>query len=409
MSKKTDSKKKHYRYAPSAAHRWLVCTAEPDLREAAGERESSDAAEEGTTAHWVGENCLRHIRDNKGKASYYVGKVCPETGIEVDEEMAEYVQVYVDDCLSGAMHAEWFGVESEFTLPAISKELGGTADWAQFTMLEREATGSLSGILTVRDLKFGTGYWVDVEDNPQLLIYALGALEQLRRNTNLVPFVHKIDIGICQPRIDTDQPIRAKVYTISELISWQEEVLRPAVDAAQNNPKTVPGDHCRFCPALSTCPAQHKQMVELAKIDFARPSRVPVAPHKLAPEKVMAVLEAAPMIRSWLKQIEAHGQTLLESGYKSDKFKLVAKRRNRSWRDGVESKIARMLGANAYKTPRLVSVKEAEDILKREGFVLNPALYDRPDTGYVIAPADDRRPAVVKAHPSKDFLEEDEL
>lgn len=371
------------------------------MREAAGEQVSSKFASEGTTAHWVGEQCLRARTEREMNPAHYIGQTCPETKEEVTEEMAEFVRVYVDECLTIKTTADWYAVETEFTLPHISKELGGTADWSAFTPLARP---SVHGVLSIRDLKYGKGVFVDVRDNPQLMIYALGALEMLRKTTKLAPLVSDINIGICQPRIECDQPTRAYTISVEELTMWQEDKLRPAVDLTYTNADMlVPGDHCHFCPALSTCPAQHNKMVEMAQLDFARPLRAPQAPVRLSDAKLAAIVQAKPMLESWLKQAEAEAQTRLENGKNVPGFKLVDKRRNRKWKEGVEPRVVKMLKGRAYKPNTLISVAEAERQLAKLGFDLPSSLYERPESGRIIAPESDKRPAVKAKDPALDF------
>lgn len=394
--------KKHYLLSPSAAHRWIPCPGEPNLRKQVPNK-TSDFALEGTTAHWVAEQCLKG-RGPAKKPQHYIGMICPETGMEATDEMADYVGIYVDDCNSYIDRAVWHAIEAEFTLPHLSKDLGGTADCAVYVE-GRNSNGGIESTLTVRDLKYGKGYWVDVADNPQLQIYALGALEQLRKaDNNKAVLTKSINLGICQPRMDENQPVRAITFGVQELIHYQETVLRPAIDETYNNPdKLVAGDHCRFCPAIHICPAQSKKMLSIAQIEFARPLKTPKAPEQMTPTQVFAVLQAKPLLENWLKGIEAHAQTLIENGVKTPHFKLVNKRRNRAWREGAEPKVKKMLGAQAFKPQVLVSVAQAEKIMEKAGFDLPPVLYDRPDSGVVIAPMSDKRPAAERRPASLDF------
>jgi hypothetical protein len=393
---------KHYPLAPSAASRWLVCSAEPALR-ASVPNVSSSYAQEGTTAHWLAEQCLtsgKNCRD-------FIGKRCPDTDWLIPESMCEPTQIYVDHCRSlmcqpnerDVIH----GSETKFTLPKVSLELGGTCDfWAL-----RGTT------LHVRDLKFGTGKPVTTKDNPQLLIYALGAyeslsLEQVKKVTSLV-------YGIVQPRLDDEENrIQLEKMLIGDLLTWRRSVLFPAVTATESlETEYVAGEHCWFCPGKSVCPAQHEKAQQLAQVDFAQPaaSIKPVAPEALTLEQLARVLEAKDALNSWLNAIEARAQTELELGNTVPGFKLVAKRANRAWTDEAKAEVylRKEIGDKAVSTPEVISVAQAEKALKAMKKAEMPKdLITRPDTGHIIAPLSDKRPSVTR-NAVMDFCDEDFL
>ena len=101
----------------------------------------------------------------------------------VDEEMAEHVQSFVDEvhrrAVGGMVFPEVFvslkGVTERFDIDGME---GGTVDALIYHAEER--------LLEVVDLKYGTGVVVEVENNTQLLMYALGAaLEIMTRNKQI--------------------------------------------------------------------------------------------------------------------------------------------------------------------------------------------------------------------------------
>lgn len=395
---------KHYPLAPSAASRWLVCSAEPALR-ASVPNVSSSYAEEGTTAHWLAEQCLtsgKNCRD-------FIGKRCPDTEWLIPEAMCEPTQLYVGHCrelMARAAEQEdpWtFGIETKFTLPKVSLELGGTCDfWAV-----RGTT------LHVRDLKFGTGKPVTTKDNPQLLIYALGAYESLppKQQKGLTSLVY----GIVQPRLDDEENrVQIEKMLITDLLKWQKETLFKGVTATESlNTEYVAGEHCFFCPGKSVCPAQHRRAQQLAQVDFGKSAQEikPVAPEQLSLEQLARVLEAKVALNSWLNAIEARAQTELELGNAVPGFKLVAKRANRAWWNEVsaEAFLRGEIGDKAVSAPEVISVAQAEKVLKAAKKADIPAdLIVRPDTGHIIAPFSDKRPGVTR-NAVMDFCDEEFL
>jgi Protein of unknown function (DUF2800) len=212
----------HARFAPSSAQRVIDCPASLKLNETEPDRAGIDAAH-GTSAHFIGELCLT----NKVKVEHYAGcrvgvmldgetyfvhgrKPAPAEGegwaFEVDDEMVANVQEYVDWCndVPGDKYVEcrvnishWCPEDGQF----------GTSDHI-----------SIAGrVMYVTDLKYGKGVKVYAENNPQAILYALGALFAYD------PFeeVEEIHIRICQPRLD-----HKDVWIVSreELLRWGDYI-----------------------------------------------------------------------------------------------------------------------------------------------------------------------------------------
>lgn len=368
---------------------------------------SSSYATEGTTAHWVGEESLRW----EAPAAKLIGKVCPETGETVTAEMAEAVQVYVDEC--NRVKGDYHRIEEKVTLEEVSSDLGGTVDFA--AVMEKR-------VLHIRDYKHGMGVNVAIEGNVQLRIYALGALALYsKQRPGAGPLITSIVPGIVQPRIEGGEPVKLEKLLTSELIAWQEEVLKPGVARVQladegqlsEDERLVAGAHCKFCPAKAVCPAQAKQNLALAQIDFAKPMPVMTLPNPQAMSiaKLATILQAKDAFDSWLSAIEAHAQAVLESGKPVPGFKLVKKRSNRAWRSesAAATALSKTLGKNAYKPQVLISPAEAEKQLKVFSLTLSEDLVVKPDTGNVIALASDKRPAATIETASSAFLALDEM
>ena len=131
----------------------------------------------------------------------------------------------------------------------IHPECSGTAD---AVLIGEEA-------LIICDLK--TGKWaVDVEDNAQLKIYALGALEMFGTDN------HKtVETVIVQPTgWHRDGAIRSTTYDIGNLVNWGFDTLRPsALSCFEPDPEPVAGEHCRFCPAKPNCPMHQGEANEI--------------------------------------------------------------------------------------------------------------------------------------------------
>ena len=98
-------------------------------------------------------------------------------------------------------------------------------------------------IIEVIDLKYGKGVPVSAENNPQLKIYALGALSAV---DGLVE-PKKVKMVIYQPRLDN---ISVVEMPVKELLKWAKDVLIPGAKLAMTKDAPLKcGEHCRFCPA----------------------------------------------------------------------------------------------------------------------------------------------------------------
>lgn len=156
----------HAILSPSSSKRWMTCPGSVALA-ANIKDESSSYAEEGTCAHWVAENILRGTFSE----SEAVGRKCPENGVEVTPDMVRDVMRYVTQvrdivaATGGTLY-----LEQKLPIGQWTGEVGakGTAD----------AVIDAGDELIVIDLKFGRGVEVEAEENSQLMLYALGALDK---------------------------------------------------------------------------------------------------------------------------------------------------------------------------------------------------------------------------------------
>lgn len=234
----------HSHLGASKASRWLNCPGSVILSRTVPEPPPSKYAELGSCAHWVAEQCLR---DGK-PALAYLGAVCPEyPTVEIDADMTDAVQVYVEHCRSLELDDKGNRIadvethlEHKFWLCDVDFNLFGTADWVVYDPVLRR--------LHVADYKHGAGVYVDVYENDQLSYYALGAME-------LYPnLVERVTLHIVQPRA----PGRAvKTWaTPRGYMARFETRLRDGLARVYAEDDTLKaGDWCRFCPAKAICPA----------------------------------------------------------------------------------------------------------------------------------------------------------
>jgi uncharacterized protein DUF2800 len=318
------AEKQHSELGASVAGRWMACPGSVRLSRGIPNT-SSVFAQEGTAAHALAELCLR-----KGvEPEFYIGTTIE--GVEVTDEMAEHVAVYVGYCtglVQGGDGLVLSSVEQKFTLAKLNPPgpMFGTADFVW--------THPESGTMGVVDLKYGQGVVVEAKGNKQLRYYALGAVLTL---DGWMP--DRISMTIVQPRaLHPDGPIRTEVITLAELIDFSAELIDAAKATAAPDAPLNPGAHCRFCPASGGCPAQRDHAQELAQIEFsAMPLDVPPDPETLPPEVFADILGKLHILEDWASAVRAVAYAKLERGEDVQGFKLVAKRATRVWRDPAET------------------------------------------------------------------------
>lgn len=398
----------HSAIGASSMERWATCPGSVVLSEGIESR-SSVYAQEGTAAHALAEHTLLN-KGPGGDVSPWIGKHFEyddhgeKRFVEVDQEMADAVQVYVDyiqslvvaaagDALgkSGSGPTSVSHIEHKFNLSSLHEGLFGTSDYVLWA--PRTKT------LYVVDYKHGAGKPVNVNGNPQLRYYAVGALMTLKYPAE------KVVITIVQPRCHhADGPIRAEEISVLDLLDWSADLVAAAKRVEEAQERTgfkdgtqwqkaylSAGDHCRWCPAQATnCTLIRNKAQELAKVAFA-----PGLPYD--PAQLAETLEWLPVLEAWIKNVREFAYTEAEQGNAIPNHKLVEKRATRKWRDPaeVEAKLSDFLEpAQLYGEPELRSPAELEKLIGKGGKEIVDELCIKQSSGHTLVHESDKRPAV---------------
>lgn len=364
----------HAKLSASGSHRWLACPASVQAERGIADK-SSPHAFEGTVAHELAEVCLKA----KCEASEWVGKVLPETSAEITQEMADYVQEYLNFVTYHDHRDAYLGIEVRVDFSDWVPEGFGTCD----------AIILHGNLLHVIDLKYGKGVPVSPVQNSQGLLYALGAYAEFRD----IADIQRVRITIAQPRLQ-DSPESWEI-DLADLLKWGEYARQRAEMACSDDAEFNPGEkQCHWCKAQSTCAALKAYVEQTIMADFDDlQALTPV--NRLTDEQVARVLNNKRLIVSWLDAVEGYVRETLEGGQSFPGFKLVAGKSNRQWAadDGIESKLVELFGDKAYSR-KLISPAQAEKELGRSRLAEIAAMIVKPQGPPTLAGADDPRAAI---------------
>jgi hypothetical protein len=330
----------HSRFGASSAHRWTVCTGSIKAQEGLP-NESSDYASEGTALHAVSSYCL----ENKQDAAEWIDRVFKYDDhgeakeIELDEDQAEAVQVYLDAIRKD--QAERGGkllIETRFQLSDLNPEFFGTSDCC--------AIGT-DDTLRVYDAKFGRGKIVEVcqpngSPNLQLGFYALGALRALARVMEALK-VRWVELVVVQPRAwHRDGPVRRQTFFLDVIEGLGPLFVAKATEAVEN-PQLIPGDHCTFCKAAGTCKALRDFALDTAQLDFDEEVGImggTVNPATLDGAALARVLEVADVLQTFVNAVRSRAHGLADSGHDIPGWALKESKGHRKWSDEAAAKSA---------------------------------------------------------------------
>ena len=376
--------REHALLSASAAARWLTCPPSAVAAEAYPNVDT-EFTKEGTLAHEVAE-AVANMVDPRGSWDLYehlrVRHGCDTEMIDCALSYRDYVEEQKKDNNALVL------LEQRVDFSPWVPDGFGTCDCIIIH----------GDTLTIIDYKYGQGVTVSAKDNPQMKLYALGALNDF----GIAYDVTKVEMHIFQPRINN---ISADSLTVDELTEWAEKTVKPiAQKAAKGKGTYKPSEHCKFCPHAGKCRALTKLCTEYVETHSLRVA-VPV----LAPHEVAEVLAMEPLISLWLKRVKDQAMTTLLNGGEVPGYKVVEGRAGlRKWSD--ELKVVETLKAAGFawdeitKTELLSPAAMDKAIGKKKVAELLPDFIERAQGAPVIAPEADKRPVYNRlAEAQKDF------
>jgi hypothetical protein len=264
--------------------------------------------------------------------------------------------------------------------------------------------------LRVIDYKHGAGIPVEVENNPQLMYYALGAIQHVctKHKIDYLSVLgwgsvfKEVEIVVFQPRCRHKAGIMRKwVVPAKTLDAFAVELAKAAAATRAKDAPFKTGDHCRFCPALGICPTFNSATMAMAKVDFAavsHPTNLNLpAPEELSKAEIVKILDFSELVSEFFKRVEGHALHMLEHGEDLAGYKLVKKKANRQWRDEDSAKetLSLYVKDDDMYEKKFLSPAKAEKLLSKQEKKIIETLTIKPDTGNTIAPDYDPREAVA--------------
>lgn len=398
----TTNNRAHATLSASGAERWINCPGSVKMA-AHFPSLSSSAAEEGTLAHELAAFLIEH-RDEIDHRSDDAAAVAFSSGIaglarEIDAFYAdhkdldddfEYMKRVIDP------YVDYVVAEYQAALKADEAAVLMTEQRVDFSDIVPGGFGTSDviiiggGRVTVIDLKYGKGVAVSAKDNPQIRLYALGAI-------NLFDVIYDFDrvkMVIYQPRRDS---VTEEEMPVDDLKAWAEAVVKPAAEKAlSDNPPYHPGDWCdpHFCPGAGVCKARADYCLGLERHSGKDPAL-------LTDEEISDALQRAEALRSFAKKLNDYALGEIQTGHPIPGWKVVEGKTNRAYTD--LDKVAEAAIAAGYPEAliyqrSLIGITGMEKLMGKKKFqeVLGK-LVEKPQGAPKLAPESDERPAFNSA------------
>jgi hypothetical protein len=248
--------------------------------------------------------------------------------------------------------------------------------------------------LHIIDFKYGRGVLVEAENNPQMMLYALGALHVY----DSLYDIEEVAMTVYQPRREN---IGTWTIPVSELKTWAENTLKPkAILAYEGKGDYLPGPWCTFCRAAIKCRARAEEKLQLAQYEFAKPPL-------LTDAQIEEILGKLDDLTKWADEIKAYAlDAAVNHGKEWPGWKLVEGRAVRKYtNEQAVITAANAAGYHDIYRQSLLPLTEMEKLMGKQAFsdILGSLVFKPPGKPTLVA-LSDKRPESNTA--KADFAEE---
>jgi len=373
---------RHALLSASSADRWLHCP--PSARLCEGyEDKGSDYAAEGTDAHTLCESRLKSA----------LGVVAKDPVEDLSWYNAE-----MEDCAVG--YAEYVTELLEQAKQTCSDPIVLIEQRVDFSRWVKEGFGTTDciiiadGMMNIVDYKHGKGVEVSAEANPQMMLYALGALEIF----DGIYDITEVRMTIYQPRKSN---VSVCVMSKDSLLEWaNNDLVYKAKLAYDGEGEFQCGDWCRFCKAKSECRKRAAANLEIAKYEFREPPL-------LEDVEIAEILGRVDELAAWAADVKEYALRKAISGQEWPGWKLCEGRSVRRYvNEDAVAQAVKDAGYNPYEE-KLLGITAMTATLGKKKFaeiIESRGLIEKPQGKPVLVPMSDKRPAMNTA--KQDFIEE---
>ena len=371
----------HALLSASSSKQWLNCPPSAKLCAEVADR-SSAYAKQGTDAHTL---CEYKVLLATGKKAAWNPT---EHLTYYDAEMENCAEEYSQYVLEEYLKAKELCPDPEILV----EQRLDFSKWVPKGFGTGDCIIVADDVLHIIDFKYGLGVLVEAKGNPQMMCYALGALDIY----DGIYDIKTVKMTIFQPRRDN-----VSSYEIGkeELLTWADTVLAPtALLAYEGKGDFKAGEHCQFCKVKASCRKRAEYNLELAKYDFKMPAH-------LEDTEIAAILPRIDELVSWVNDIKEYALQQALSGTVYDGYKVVEGKSNRKYtNDEAVASAVVDAGFDPYEK-KLLGITAMTSLLGKQKFnELLGGLITKPQGKPRLVPETDKRTALNTA--KDDFNEE---
>lgn len=387
------SSRAHAMLSASGSSRWMNCPPSAVMGE--GVESTSKYADEGTLAHELSEASLRCEIDviTEGRRDEIYQRA--EANELYTKEMPRQVRKYTE--LVMECYLDLVAQHGKDEVQILIEERLDFSDWVPHGFGTGDTTIVAPGKLVIIDLKYGKGVEVSAEENSQLKLYGLAALNKFELDFG----IETVELIIAQPRLNNYS--RWEI-SADDLIDWADNVVAPlAQKAIKGEGDTKVGDWCRWCKVKASCRALSDHHLQLAKDEFKDPNL-------MDDSEILEVFTKLDQFTLWTNAIKEYVFSKALQGQNWPGYKLVAGRSKRQWTDvdkAIEALEAAGFDYNEITNTKIKGFTDLSNMMSVDEF--NDAVgafVEKPVGKPTLVPNSDRRAPYGITAAQDDFAED---